>query len=155
MTQTVYLPNANAESLLLALESLQARAKAQAEVARAHIAALLEDRETRSQEAARERESHEAEVQALAQRLRPPEGSLQQLTKDYIRASKDKEAAEIQREEAKMEVAAAAARGSGADTRRGEGRQTREARAEGVAGQDVGLRGVLPQAGGAARGGPG
>ena len=105
VTQTVYLPNANAESLLLALESLQARAKAQAEVSRAHIAALLEDREVRSQEAARERESHEAEVQALAQRLRHTEGSLQQLTKDYIRASKDKEAAEIEREEAKMEGA--------------------------------------------------
>ena len=105
VTQTVYLPNANAESLLLALESLQARAKSQAEVARAHIAALLEDREARSQEAARERESHEAEVQALAQRLRHTEGSLQQLTKDYIRASKDKEAAELEREEAKMEVA--------------------------------------------------
>ena len=105
VVQTVYLPNANAESLLLSLESLQARAKAQAEVARAHIAALLEDREARAQESARERESHEAEVQALAQRLRHTEGSLQQLTKDYIRASKDKEAAEIEREEAKMEVA--------------------------------------------------
>jgi len=103
--KTVYLPNATADNLLLHLEALQARAKAQSELANAHIAALLEDRQLKEQENARDRENFEKEVQRLTQRLHNTEKSLQTLTKDYISAQKEKEQAEVVAEEAKVEAA--------------------------------------------------
>ncbi|GMH33975.1 hypothetical protein BSKO_01809 [Bryopsis sp. KO-2023] len=92
--RTVYLPTANADSLLLKVESLQAQLNEQRQFASERVAALLEDRKIREQDEASHRMNFQQQTDQQSQKIQKLEEILRTTTRDYILARKEKQMAE-------------------------------------------------------------
>eukprot|EP01026_Neomeris_dumetosa_P029646 TRINITY_DN23995_c0_g1_i4.p1 TRINITY_DN23995_c0_g1~~TRINITY_DN23995_c0_g1_i4.p1 ORF type:complete len:295 (+),score=54.52 TRINITY_DN23995_c0_g1_i4:580-1464(+) len=94
--RTVYLPAANADALMLKLESVQAQLNEQQQFANERISALLEDRRIREQDYEAHIANYAHQIEQLTAKLGHAEEALRQTTKDYIVAKKEKQEAESQ-----------------------------------------------------------
>ncbi|KAK9814374.1 hypothetical protein WJX72_004785 [[Myrmecia] bisecta] len=111
--RTVYLPAANADSLMLKVESLQAQLNEQKQFANERIAALLEDRRIREADEEAHRELAAQKLEELTARLKKTEQTLQATTKDYILARREKQEAEGRAVTAREELRLEKERGAG------------------------------------------
>eukprot|EP01025_Chloroclados_australasicus_P041684 TRINITY_DN4434_c0_g1_i7.p1 TRINITY_DN4434_c0_g1~~TRINITY_DN4434_c0_g1_i7.p1 ORF type:complete len:407 (+),score=37.63 TRINITY_DN4434_c0_g1_i7:49-1269(+) len=89
--RTVYLPVANADALMLKLESVQAQLNEQQQFANERICALLEDRRIREQDYEAHIANYARQIDQITQKLSSSEEALRQTTKDYIIAKKQKQ----------------------------------------------------------------
>eukprot|EP00879_Flechtneria_rotunda_P025394 GHRR01026982.1.p1 GENE.GHRR01026982.1~~GHRR01026982.1.p1 ORF type:complete len:389 (+),score=177.76 GHRR01026982.1:261-1427(+) len=103
--RTVFLPSADTEFLLLKIESLQAQLKEQHQLHDERVAALLADRQLRSQEEERQRTNLAVQVEGLSKQVKQLEDALRITTRDYILGRREKQEAESAAAAAKAQMA--------------------------------------------------
>ncbi|KAI8466961.1 MAG: hypothetical protein J3K34DRAFT_524115 [Monoraphidium minutum] len=133
--RTVFLPAANADALLLKIESLQAQLNEQRALSEERVEALLVDRKVRQQEEERHRANFLVQIEALSTKVNQLEETLRMTTKDYIEARRARQDAEARAAaaEAQMVQEVDAARAESARERRAARAEARDAAAAGEA----------------------
>ena len=113
MLRTVYLPTAQAETLALKCEALQAQLAEQKRFGVERIQALVEDRALREREAASQAAATAQHMTELTERLKGVEEALRRTTMDYITARQQRDAAQaevaVAQEQLRTQQAAATA----------------------------------------------
>ncbi|KIZ06949.1 Coiled-coil domain-containing protein 77 [Monoraphidium neglectum] len=129
--RTVFLPTANADALLLKIESLQAQLNEQRALSEERVEALLVDRKVRQQEEERHRANFLVQIEALSTKVTQLEDTLRQTTKDYIEARRARQDAEARAAaaEAQMHREVDAARADSVRERRAAKQEARDAAA--------------------------